>query len=144
MKTIVLCSSASFYKHTNDIADELEKKGFKAVVPHNAQEMRKSGNYQTEVYKTWYENPDDFGKKADYMRWHFDEIEKGDAILVVNDEKHGREGYIGSNVLLEMGIAFYLQKPIYILNNIDNTLANYEEVMGMSPVILEGNLGKMK
>jgi hypothetical protein len=41
MKSIVLCSSANFYKHLNEVADQLEKMGFKAVTPHNAREMRK-------------------------------------------------------------------------------------------------------
>lgn len=142
-KTIVLCSSANFYQHVNELADQLDELGFTAVVPHNAAEMRKSGNYDTTAVKTWYDNPSDFDKKAQYMRWHFDEIAKGDAILVVNDTKHDVDGYIGSNVLLEMGLAFYLKKPIFILNQVDTTLANYEEVYGMTPVFLDGDLHKV-
>ncbi|HWT56010.1 MAG TPA: hypothetical protein VN031_03180 [Candidatus Microsaccharimonas sp.] len=141
--TIVLCSSANFYQHVNDLADELEKLGFIAVVPHNAKMMKESGNYDPAAYKTWYGNADDFDKKAQYMRWHFDEIAKGDAVLVVNDTKHGVDGYIGSNVLLEMGLAFYLHKPIFILNPVDTSLANYEEVYGMAPVFLASDLSKI-
>lgn len=143
-KTVVLCSSASFYEHTNQVADELEKLGFKAVVPHNAAEMRKSGNYNAEAVKSWYQNPDDFHKKTNYMRWHFDEIAKGDAVLVINDDKKGVPGYIGSNVLLEMGLAFYLNKPIYILNPISSEAGNYEEVIGMGSVVISGDLSKIR
>ncbi|MGH7241696.1 MAG: hypothetical protein ACREGB_05360 [Candidatus Saccharimonadales bacterium] len=142
-KTIVLCSSANFYKHVNDLADELAELGFRAVVPHNARAMKESGNYDPAAYKTWYGNADDFDKKAQYMRWHFDEIAKGDAVLVVNDTKHDVDGYIGSNVLLEMGLAFYLHKPIFILNSVDTEAANYEEVYGMAPVFLDGDLHKI-
>lgn len=143
MKTVVLCSSAAFYEHVNQLAEELEKRGFTAVVPRNAREMKSRGDYNVESVKTWYENPADFVKKAGYMRDHFDEVARGDIVLVVNDEKKGVPGYIGSNVLLEMGIGFYLNKPIYILNPIDTTAGNYEEVMGMGSIVIEGDLSKI-
>ena len=143
MKTIVLCSSANFYEHTNKVADELEKLGFKAVVPHNASLMRKNNNYNVETVRTWLVDPKDFSKKQQYIRWHFDEIAKGDIILVVNDEKHGVPGYIGANVLMEMGLGFYLNKPIYILNPVNKDAGNYEEVIGMGSVIINGDLSKI-
>lgn len=138
--TIVLCSSANFYEHVNKLADELESHGFNAVVPHNAQKMRESGDYDPAYYKTWYDDAKDFDKKADFMRRHFDEVAAGDAVLVVNDTKHGVDGYIGSNVLLEMGLAFYLRKPIYVLNPVDKKLPNYEEIYGMQCIFLGGDI----
>lgn len=144
MKTIVICCSATFYKHANEVADQLEKLGLKAVVPHNARQMRASGNYNAEEYKSWYEKPEDFKKKSDYIRWHFEEISKGDAVLVVNDEKKSVAGYIGPNTLMEMAIAFFQRKPIYVLNEVDKLHPNWEEVMGMGSVILESDLSKIK
>jgi hypothetical protein len=143
-KTVVLCSSAAFYKHVNEIAEKLSKLGFKAVVPHNANKMKESGNYSVEATKTWYKNPKDFSKKKDYMRWHFDEITKGDIVLVVNDEKHGVPGYIGSNVLMEMGLGFYLNKPIYVMNTVGKDSSNYEEIVGMGSIIINGDLSKIR
>ena len=142
-RTIVLCSSAAFYEHVNQLAEELENLGFKAIVPHNAREMKKRGSYNVEATKTWYKNPEDFKKKTQYMRGHFDEVANGDVILVVNDEKHGVPGYIGPNVLLEMGLAFYLKKPIYILNTVNQDMPNYEEVIGMQPVFINNDLTKI-
>jgi nucleoside 2-deoxyribosyltransferase len=144
VKTIVFCASSAFYEHVNQLADELADLGFKVVVPYNARGMKKSGNYNVESTKTWFENPDDFKKKTNYMRWHFDEVAKGDAVLVVNDEKRGIKGYIGSNVLLEMGLAFHLKKPIYILNPVREDLPNYEEIIGMEPIFLNGGLKRIK
>jgi hypothetical protein len=143
MKTVVLCSSAAFYEHTNHVADELVKIGFKAVVPHNARQMKQANDYSVEAVKTWYENPQDFKKKTAFMRGHFDEVAGGDIVLVINDEKHGKPGYIGSNVLLEMGLGFYLNKPIYILNPVDKQAGNYEEIFGMGSIIIDGNLAKI-
>src|SRR5690242_12380415 len=102
--TIVVCSSAMFYEHVVDIAVELESMGLKAVIPYTARQMQESGDYDVTNYKTWNENGQDFDKKADLMRRHFAEIAAGDAVLVINDKKHGITGYIGPNVLLEMGI----------------------------------------
>ncbi len=143
-RVIVLCSSANFYEHTNRVADELENLGFKAVVPLDCRRMKKTGNYDVLAVKTWYKNPKDFHKKAFYINDHFKEIEKGDAILVVNDKKHSYNGYVGPNVILEMGLAFYLKKPIYVLNPVDAKMPAYEEVFGLQSVVINSDLGKIK
>lgn len=118
--------------------------GFKAVVPHNARQMKEKGDYNVEAVKTWYKNPDDFSRKTDFMRWHLDEVANGDIVLVVNDKKNGTPGYIGSNVLLEMGLGFYLKKPIYVLNPINVEASNYEEAIGMGSIFIDGDLSKIK
>jgi diphthamide synthase subunit DPH2 len=142
-KMIVLCSSANFYEHVNQVADELEKLGFKVVVPESAVKMRKSGNYDTEEHRSWYNNPEDYAIKSKLMRNHFDKVVAGDAILVVNDEKRGITGYIGANALMEMAMAFYNTLPIYILNPVSEDLPYYEEVKGMNSIILNGDLSKI-
>ena len=106
--------------------------------------MRKTGDYDVSHYKTWYDNEEDFHKKAVLMRGHFDEVVKADAVLVVNDDKNGIVGYIGPNVLMEMGLAFHLKKPIYVLNDIESSMPVYEEVMGMGSMILHGDLNQIK
>lgn len=142
--TIVVCSSADFYEHVVGIADSLVEMGFVPVIPFTARKMQETGNYDTAPYKTWYQDEQNFDKKAEYMTRHFDEVAVGDAALIVNDEKHGVSGYIGPNVLLEMGLAFYLKKPIYVLNEFDKTMSNYEEVYGMGSIMLEGDLSGIK
>lgn len=137
--TIVLCSSAAFYKHVNNIAAELTAAGLKVVIPKTARRMAETGNYDVSHYKTWFGNADDYGKKADYMRTHFDEITNGDIILVVNDEKHGKPDYIGANVLLEMGLAWYQNKPIYILGELPTDSPFEEEIKGFAPIVLHGD-----
>lgn len=141
--TIVICSSAAFYKHVNDVATELEKAGIRVVVPKTARRMAETGDYDVSHYKTWFGNADDYVKKADYMRTHFDEIAAGSIILVINDEKHGQANYIGPNVLLEMGLAWYQNKPIYILNGMPKNSPFEEEIKGFMPVVLNGNLATL-
>lgn len=144
MKTITICASSTFYKHVNEIADDLEKRGYKTIVPENAVTMGQTGNYDVDSLKTWYDNPEDFRKKRQFMDHHFAEVEKADAILLVNDEKKGIKGYIGPNGLMEMALAYYLKKPIFILNDIDKDHNVYEEVFGMGCIILHGDISKIK
>lgn len=143
-KTIVLCSSGTFYRHVNEVADQLAELGFKTMVPGTAESMRESGDYNIDAVKTWYKNPKDFDLKTKKMRAHFDKVAAGDAILVVNDEKNGQKSYIGPNGLMEMGLAFYLNKPIYVLNSVSAEMPLYEEVLGMNSVILDGDLSKIE
>jgi len=142
-KTIVICSSAAFYKHANEVKAELEKAGCTVVVPKTARRMAETGDYDVSHYKTWVENEADYNLKADYMRAHFDEITKGDIVLVVNDEKHGQENYIGANVLMEMSLAWYQNKPVYILNGMPTDSPFEEEIKGFLPTVLRGNLAPL-
>lgn len=140
MTTITICSSASAYKQVVDIETQLKTLGFDVIIPKTARVMAESGDFDVSHYKTWFGNADDYVKKADYMRAHFQEIERGDAILVANYEKHGAANYIGPNVLMEMGIAFYFNKPIYILNDLPENSPFEEELKGFMPSILHGDL----
>jgi hypothetical protein len=142
--TIVICSSAAFYRHVCELADQLEAKGFAVTIPATARKMRETNNFDVASHKTWFDNAEDFTIKQQLMDKHFDEIAKGDAILVVNDKKHGVEGYIGANVLMEMAIAYYLKKKIYVLNTVTRDMNSYEEVMGMQAVQLDDNLNKIE
>ena len=105
--------------------------------------MAETGDYDVSHYKTWVENEADYNLKADYMRAHFDEITKGDIVLVVNDEKHGQENYIGANVLMEMSLAWYQNKPVYILNGMPTDSPFEEEIKGFLPTVLRGNLAPL-
>jgi hypothetical protein len=142
-KTIVLCSSGSFYKHVNEIAAELEKMGYKTVVPATAYRMLKSGDYDIAKIKAWVNDPNMFHIKEKLAMAHFEEVAKGDAILIVNDDKPGKPNYIGPNGTMEWGVAYYLRKPVFILNGVGKDSNFYEEVYGMATV-LDGDLTKIK
>lgn len=143
-KTITICSSASFYDRYEEIMENLKRLGFKTRIPFTASRMIKNRNFNVEYYKTWFNNPNDYKEKARLTRKHFTEVEKGDAILVLNYKKNSIAGYIGGAVLSEMTLAFYLKKPIFILNPIDNNSIFKEEILGMFPKILDGNLSLIK
>ncbi len=54
--TIVICSSAAFYKQVIEVQKQLKAMGFKVLVPLTAGKMEKSGDYRVETYKTWFKD----------------------------------------------------------------------------------------
>jgi len=141
---ITLCSSASFYRDVLKIERELKKLGFSVKIPKTANWMKRQRNFDPVSYKTWMQNPKDFKIKNRLIDDHFKKILASDAILVVNQEKRGLNGYIGGNVLMEMTIAYLHQKPIFILNSVSKKIAIYEEVLGLEPIFIDGDLEKIK
>jgi hypothetical protein len=143
MSIITICSSASFYRQAADVQSQLQASGFTAIIPATAERMKKSGDYDVSHYKTWFGDANDYHKKTALMRGHFAEVDKAEAILVLNYEKHGIANYIGGNVLMEMAVAFHQHKPIFVLNEIPDESAFLEEIIGLNPVVLHGDVGKL-
>lgn len=143
-KTIVICSSGSFYKHVNEIADELRGMGWKVIIPATAEKMRTKNDYDIAAVKTWINDARHFNKKHNLAMAHFEEVAAGDAVLIVNDDKPGKPNYIGPNATMEWGLAYYLGKPVFILNGVAKDANTYEEVYGMSTAVLDGDLSKIK
>lgn len=80
-------------------------------------------------------------RKAEAIREHFRKIKWADSILVLNYKHSDSSGYVGGNTLLEMGLAFHLRKPIFLLNPIPN-LPYREEIIAMKPTILRKRHGQ--
>lgn len=136
LPTITICSSANFYRQAVNVQATLEAEGYTVLLPKSALKMKELNDFT--VHKTWYGNETDYDKKADLMRTHFGKIAEGDITLVLNYEKHGKQNYIGPNVLMEMALSFYLKKPIFILNEMPEDSPFEEELKGMMPVLLHG------
>ncbi len=79
----------------------------------------------------------------DAIRKHWGNIEKSDAVLVLNYDKHGVANYIGGNSFLEMGFAYIQNKPIYMLNPIPEMPYYETEIIAMKPIVIDGNLEKI-
>lgn len=137
---VVICASASNYEKAVAVELKLLKMGYRVVLPMTAEKMKQSGDFDLAKVKTWLNDPKDYHKRALLVETHFKEIEKGDILLVANFEKHGDPNYIGPNVLMEMGLAFHLKKPLVILNGLPDKSPFIEEVLSMQPIILNGKL----
>lgn len=138
--TIAICSSANFYRQVVDIQAELKNLGFDVLIPRTAEQMKQTGDFDVHSHRTWLTNAADYHKKTALMKEHFPKIEQSDAVLVVNHKKNGTTNYIGGNVLMEMAVAFYLNKLIFLLNDIPQKSPFLEEVIGMNPIMLHGKI----
>ncbi|MCR4326489.1 MAG: nucleoside 2-deoxyribosyltransferase [Candidatus Roizmanbacteria bacterium] len=122
-KTITLCASASSYARLTPIITTLRRQGIHVLTPVINSRLSRT--------------------KTQLIRQHFSKIRKSDAILVANYEKKGFQGYIGGNVLMEMALAFALHKKIYILHTPDDTLPITDEIHGLQPIFLNGDLSRI-
>jgi hypothetical protein len=120
---ITLCGSIAFYEEMKDIKSRLEDMGHEVKLPpHEVGDENGLMIPVKEYYARRKAASDDdawiWDRKSEAITNHFDKIDWADAILVTNYDKNGVDGYIGGNTLIEVGVAFYLKKPIYLLKKI--------------------------
>lgn len=152
---ITLCGSIGFYKEMESARDYLKKLGYEVKIPELSLETPKEYGSGKKVY--FGKHIEDNGGmeafpaghkiwdlKESAIRDHYEKIDWADTVLIINHEKRGITGYVGGNTLIEMGVAFYSKKPIYILNPISSELSYKQEILGMKPTILNGNLDLIK
>ncbi len=121
---ITICGSIAFHDEMIEAKEKLESLGHEVKIPQIPE-----GN------DAWIESP---MEKEEAIRTHFDKVAWSEAILVLNHDKKGVEGYVGANTLIEMGLALYLGKKIYLLNPIPD-ISYKEEIFGMKPEVVHGN-----
>lgn len=152
---ITVCGSIGFYSKMEKVRDELLLIGHEIEMPVLALEIPPHLTEGEKVFfKKYIEDnggiyafPPEHGiwdLKENAMKEHFKKIEWADAVLVVNEEKYGISGYVGGSGLIEIGVAFYLNKRIYILDDVASELSYKQEILGMKPRILGGDLSKIK
>jgi len=141
---ITLCGSIAFQDKILSIKEKLEKLGHEVKIWSSE---IKDGNGRPISVQEYYKirrvaNNDEkwvWDRKAEAIHKHFEKIAWSDAILITNYDKNNVKGYIGGNTLMEMGLAFFLKKKIYLLNEIPE-LSYKEEILGVKPIILKGDL----
>lgn len=79
-------------------------------------------------------------KKGNAILAHFKKIDESDCILLTNWEKKGVPNYIGANGFLEMGYAFAQGKKVFLLNELPTQSPFKEEILGIQPIVLHGDL----
>ncbi len=144
---ITICGSIAFYNEMLKTKEELGKIGHEVKLPPSQLEDGNGNPISAlQYYKIRKTSLSNEGWVWDRKEWamkkHFDKVAWSDAILVLNYAKNNIEGYIGANTLMEMGLAFYLNKKIYLLNPIPET-SYKEEILGVKPVLLGGDLTKI-
>ncbi len=146
---ITICGSVAFIKEMEIEAEKLEALGHEVKFPPTTKSGQNGEPIPTLEY---YKYKKEAAGKSDHWIWkthddpiraHFNKVAWSDAILVLNFDKNGVSNYIGPNTLMEMGLAFYLNKKIYLLNPIPN-VPWYEEIIGMKPICINGDYSELK
>lgn len=92
---ITICGSGRFIKEIKTWKEKLESKGYSVLTVDNIQ--KKDLTIET---------------KKSVMKLHISKIKMSDAILVVNEDS-----YIGNNTWIEIGVAWFLGKDIYVVDD---------------------------
>lgn len=135
---ITICGSMQFHHEMAQTQYLLEEAGYTVLVPKDLTVLE-----QNESFMETDEERVTSKIEHDFIREHFRKIEGSDAILVLNYEKKGIQGYIGGNTFLEMGHAFGLGKKIFLMYPVPNM--DYSvEMHAMKPVVLHGDLTRLQ
>lgn len=145
---ITLCGSIAFYDEMLEVKARLESLGHEVKLP--PKEVRGKDGELISV-EEYYEirkaadasEPWIWERKAEAIQAHFDKVEWADVVLITNYDKKGIDGYVGGNTLMEMGVAFHLKTPIYLLKRIPD-IGYDEEIKGMHPILIDEDLSLIK
>ncbi len=145
---ITLCGSIAFIDEMADVNKQLETIGHDVKMPPlEVPGPDGSSMPVKEYYALRKSSPDHeswvWDRKADAIQLHFDKVAWADVILVTNYDKHGVAGYIGPNTLMEMGLAFYLKKNIYLLHSVPDVPWR-EEILGMRPTVINSDFSLLR
>lgn len=127
---IAICGSMSFAKEILVLQDQLQAAGHTVIVPLDAEIY---ANNPAKLEDKWMK------QEHDLIRRYYKEIEKTDAILVLNLTKNSMANYVGGNAFLEMGFAHVLGKKIYLFHPIPE-LPYRDEIAAMRPVVINADL----
>lgn len=140
---ITICCSLSFLQQAQTVKHDLQSLGHEVFLPETFDLAKTEGIIDAKAWFFLQEATKKDVIRADRMRLHFNKVELSDAVLVLNYDKKGTTNYIGGNTFLEMGVAFWLKKPIFLLNSIPESVGYVEEIEGMQPTIISGDLSKV-
>lgn len=138
---IMICGSMKFAKEMLEAKEKLEKMGHEVKVPCDTQHFIDNPDFTTDNHADNY----DHCIENDIIRKCFNQVADSDAILVLNHPKNGIDGYVGASTLMEIGLAYHLDKRIFLLNSPPKLeqLRHTHEILIMQPIILNGDLNKI-
>ncbi|MDD5145276.1 MAG: hypothetical protein PHF44_00255 [Candidatus Pacebacteria bacterium] len=139
---ITLCGSVKFAKNIVEIYRQLEKLGHTPMM-HEKMFGIADGTAK-EIIDGIAKDHAKLKRQEGFIKWWYNCIKSGDAILVCNFDKNGIKNYIGGNTLMEIGFAHVNDKKVFLLNPIPKDVSYTAEIEAMTDVILNGDLSKIK
>jgi hypothetical protein len=145
---ITICGSIAFHDEMTKVMNELLAMGHEVKIPPfeimgDDGKMMPIKDYYNLRKATTTDHSWVWDRKAEAITAHYDKVAWSDVILVLNYDKNGIVGYVGGNTLMEMGVAFFLKKNIFMYNPIPE-ISYKEEILGMKPILIGGDLKMIK
>jgi hypothetical protein len=135
---ILIGGSMAFAREQVKVKAYLESRGFDVLVAkdieHYARKTKEDFSFDEEVTHCI---------ETDVIRDYFDKIADCDAYLVLNHRRRNIEGYLGTSVLMELGLAYYLKKKIFLLYPLDISQPYAVEVSVFNPTTLNGDISNL-
>ena len=135
---IGIIGSMQFVEKMLETRDKLKELGHDAFITDLHKAMIGKNEDEIEEIKIYQKN------KMDAIREFWRIMQGADAVLVLNLDKNGIKNYVGGNTFLEMGFAHILNQKIFMLNQIPEMPYCKSEIMAMNPLVLNGDLSKIK
>ncbi len=134
---IYVAGSMQFIEKKIAIRDNLNKLGHMARVTSFSDAFIGKSDKEKEKIKISQKNDEDA------IRACWDEMQGDEAILVANFDKYGIKNYVGGNAFLELGYAYVMNQKLFLLNPIPDMIYT-TEIIAMKPIIINGDLSKIK
>jgi len=135
---IGIIGSMQFTEKMIEARDKLRELGHDAYVTSLADPFVGKTDEEKEVIKIHQK------KNMDAIREFWRLMQGGDAVLVLNLDKHGIKNYIGGNTLMEIGFAHVLNQKVFLWNPIPEIRYYKTEIEAVKPIILNKDFNKIK
>ena len=135
---IIVGGSMTFASEQIEIKKKLEKLGHEVLLTDDI-EAYASDNQIKHSFKEELS----LCLKYDVIRNFFNKIAESGAYLVCNYDKNGITGYLGASVLMEIGLAYYLNKKIFLMSEIDKNQKYALELAVIKPKIVGDNFNNI-
>ncbi len=135
---IGIIGSMQYTEQMLEARDALNKLGHEAYVTDLHEAFIGKTDEEKEVIKIHQKN------NMDAIREFWNAMQGGDAVLVLNLDKHGIKNYIGGNTLMEIGFAHVLNQKVFLYNPIPDIQFYKSEIEAVQPIIINGDLAKVQ
>ncbi|SRR5258706_10707898 len=120
---------------------KLEKLGHEVVLPFETEKHIENPNFVESLEENLQYCIDN-----DVIRHSFDFVAASEGVLVLNHPRKGIDGYIGTSTLMEIAIAYYFKKKIFLMYKVPhfNDVRWAHEIAIMQPTIINGDLSNIR
>ena len=138
---IMICGSMTFSKEMVEAKKKLESLGHTIALPCDIDTHLQDEGFIDDLEKDYLHCVEN-----NVMKKCMDFIAESEAVLVLNYPKNGIDGYIGTSSLMEIGLAYYLGKRIFLLHEPPHpTKARWaHEVKIIKPTVINSDFERIR